>query len=182
MTALFGGSALARVALLGGALVIIMIVVATLMSALSPKSVTPQLISIAQRQQEIIRVSTAAVNLTTSSDAKNFVSNVNASVTSSQLQVTTYLVGHKKKLSAKTLALDQSAQTDTQLANAATANNYDSAVTQIMISELQNYESQLQTAFNLTHSTTLKPILQSNFTTADALIKQAKALQTELNS
>lgn len=181
LSSLLGGSLMGRVALLGGGLVVIMIVVAVLMSALSPKSVTPELISITQRQQEIIRVSTAAVNQTTSSDAKNFVTNVEASVTTSQVQVIAYLASHGQKLNNKTLGLDKDPQTDAQLTNAATANNYDSAVTQNMITQLQNYEGQLQTAFNATSSVTLKATLQNNYNTANLLLKQAQTLQAELN-
>lgn len=179
---MLGGSMLTRIALLGGAVVVIIIIASVVISALSPKSVTPQLISIAQRQEEIVRVSTDATTQASSSDTRNFVTNVEASVTTSQLQVTTYLATHGTKLKAKSLALDQDPQTDTQLADAATANNYDGAVTQELITQLQTYEGLLHTAYSQTSSTSLKAVLQSNFSSADLLLKQAKALQSELNS
>lgn len=181
--ALLNGSLLTRVALLGGALVVIMIVAAVLISSFSPKGPTTGMISIAERQQEMIRVSSNALQnqQIVSADAMNFVANVEASVTSSQMQVTGYLSAHGKKLNNKALSLDQSSATDAQLANAATANNFDSAITQNMIDQLQTYESLLQTTFNQTSSIEAKAVLQSSYNSANLLLKQAKALQQELN-
>ena len=179
---LSGSSLITRIALLGGVLVVVLIVAAVVISALSPKSSTPELISIAERQQEIVRVSTAATKQTTSQDAQNFVSNVQASVSSDQQQVLAYLQAHGTKLGDKILATDQSAQTDTQLGNAATANNYDSAVTQTLVSELQTYQGLLRTMYGQTNSSSAKAMVQIQFSSAGLLIQQGQALEKELNS
>jgi hypothetical protein len=175
-----GSTFLMRIALLIGGLVVLFIIAGVLITKLSPKGSTPGMISIAERQQEIIRVSTAAAQQATSTDAKNFVANVELSVTSSQQQILSYLSLNGTKVNGKTLALDQSSATDTQLANAATANNYDSAVTQNLIAQLEEYESLLQNTYKQSTGQHAKTLLQNNFTGAELLLRQAKALSTEL--
>jgi len=177
-----GGGFLKRIMLLVAGLVVVCIVIAIALSALTPKSSTPGIVSIAERQQEIIRVSTAAAQLTSSQDAQNFVANVQVSMTSSQQKVLAYLTAHGKKLSTSDLAIDHSSQTDTTLANAATANNYDSAVAQNLDEQLQTYESLLQTTYKQTTSPPVRAMLQADFNGAALLLKQATRLSAELNA
>jgi hypothetical protein len=177
-SSLFGGDAfLTRIALIAGGAVVLMIIAGVIISALGPKSITPSMLAIAQRQQEIIRISTDAYTKASSDDAKNFTTNVEASVTSSQQQTLTYLAGHgMKKVSPKVLALDQDAQADATLASAITAGTYDTAVVQNLTGQLQAYEQLLQTTFKQTTSKTTRQILQTDFTAANLLLEQAKAL------
>lgn len=165
-----------------GVVLVIFIAGTAIYTKLQPKGVNPGLVSIAQRQQEIVRIATAATQQTTSQDAKNFVATVNASITSDQLQTLGYLAQHKTKVGTTALKADQSAQTDTQLASALTANTYDSAVTANLTEQLQNYEGLLQTTYKNATGPISKKILQNSFNSADLLIKQAKALQAELSS
>lgn len=176
--ALLGGSNsfLMRIGLLVGGAVVLMIIAAIVISALAPKGSTPGLTAIAQRQQEIIRVATAAATQATGQDTKNFIANTELSVTTSQQQVISYLGSHGTKLGTKQLALDQNAQADTLLTNAATANNYDSAVVQNLTGQLQTYKELLQTTFNQTSSKAAKQLVQNAFTSADKLLAQAKSL------
>ncbi len=175
---LFGGgsSVFARLGILLGGAVLLMIIVGIVISALAPKGSTSGLTAIAQRQQEIVRVATAATLQATGQDTKNFVANTELSITSSQQQVLAYLADHGTKLAAKQLGLDKDAQTDTLLANAATANNYDSAAVENLTSQLQTYKQQLQTTFNQTSSKTVKQLVQNSFASADKLLAQAKAI------
>jgi hypothetical protein len=124
--------------LLGGA-VVVLIVVVVIVSALMPKGSVPGLISIAQRQQEIIRIADAATSQAVNQDVLNLAATTDLGVTSSQQQVLTYLVSHKTKPSPLILSRDKSAQTDTTLASAVSTNTYDAAVTQNLISQLQTY-------------------------------------------
>ncbi len=179
----FGGkNFMTQILLLLGGLVIVVIVIGILISALSPKSSTPSLISIAQRQQEITRIATAASGQTIGQDTANFVATMNASVTSSQQQIVSYLASHGTKLDKKTLALDTNPQTDTFLTNAKNANNYDSALTQTLTQQLTTYEGLLQTSFKQTSSKSTKQLLQSCYTSASKLLLQAKSLPANSNS
>ncbi|HSX06199.1 MAG TPA: hypothetical protein VLG92_00575 [Candidatus Saccharimonadia bacterium] len=173
---------LVRIALLLGGLLVLMIVIVATMSALGPKSSTPGLTAIAERQQEIIRIATNASSQTTGQDTANLITNINASVTSSQQQVIAYLVAHGTKLGTKVLALDKNPQTDTLLSNAANANNYDAAVTQTLTQQLITYEGLLQTTFKQTSSKSTKQLLQECYTSASKLLRQAKALPANSSS
>jgi hypothetical protein len=176
---LFGSnsSVAMRLAIMLGGLVAVIILISLLVSAFSPKSnVTADMIALAQRQQEIVRVATGASQQATGQDTKNFVANAQVSVASSQQQTVAYLVAHGKKLNAKTLSLDKSAQTDTVLADAATANNYDAAVVQSLTTQLRTYEGQLTALYKESHVPQTKKQLQAAYDSADGLLKQAKPL------
>ena len=101
-------------------------------------------------------------------------------MTSAQTQVLNYLSARGTKLSTKVLALDQSSASDTELANAATANDFDSAITQNLTLQLENYESLLQTTYKQSTGPNAKALLQSEYNGAALLLEQAKALSTEL--
>lgn len=172
-----------QIGLFAGIALVIIIGLAVVMKAFGPKSNTPALLAIAERQQEIIRISTNASQRINAQATGNFVATTNVAMMSSQQQLLTYLAGKGVKPKSKTLALDQSAKTDTLLDNAVSAGNFDTVVTQTLSSQLQTYEGLLQTAYKASGSKTVKALLQQDFDAADALIKQAKSLPaTEASS
>lgn len=172
-----GGNAfLVRVGIILGGAVLLMILVAIAISAFGPKNNTSSLVALAQRQQEIIRIADSAANQVQGQDTRNFVTNVDFSITSSQQQMVVYLAAHGTKLNAKTLAADKNPQTDALLANATSTNTYDPAVAQALTQQLQTYETLLKTAFKQTSSNQTKQLLQDCYTSADKLLQQAKAL------
>jgi len=177
-----GGSPLKGVAILAGAAVVLLIVAAIVISALAPKGSTPELISATEQQQEIIRIATNATKTATGQDTQNFVNNVQASITSDQVQLLTYLASHGTKVSNKTLALDQDAQTDTLLTAASTAGTYDTTVTRTLDADLQAYAKTLKTAYQESHATEAKKLLNSSYTHAMALTKQADKLSSETSN
>jgi hypothetical protein len=166
-----------KIAVIAGGAVLLMIVAGVVISALAPKSNAPDLLAIAQRQQEIIRVSSSATTLAAGDDTKNLVTNINVTLTSDKMLTLSYLMAHgMKKVPAKTLALDKSAETDNTLASAATAGNYDAAAVQNLTGQLQTYERLLQKAYNETHGPIGRKLLQTDFTNADLLLQQAKKI------
>jgi len=179
-TSLLGGNAfVTKIVVIAGGAIVLMIIAAVALSLLGPKNSAPNMLAIAQRQQEIVRLATAAVAQAGGDDTKNFAANVAASVTSSQQQTLGYLTTHgMKKVPYKTLALDQDAQTDATLASAATAGTYDTAVVQTLSSQLQTYEQLLQTTFKETTGKNARALLQTNFANADLLVQQSKQLTT----
>lgn len=169
---------LSGIALLGGGIVLILIVLALVLGALAPKGITPGLTTAAEQQQEIVRIATAAAPAATGQDTRNFVSNVEISVSSSQTQVLAYLAAHGTKLNSKTLALKQNAQTDTLLTNAATAGTYDSTVASTLVTELKAYAQTLNTTYKQASNSESKALLQKCYAAAAALIAQGNSLQT----
>jgi flagellar basal body-associated protein FliL len=177
---IFGGimSSWKGLAVAGVGVVIIVFIIGIVMSSLAPEGSTPGLTAAAQRQQEIVRIATAANLNATSPDVRNFAVTVATTIQSNQVQTTAYLASHGTKLNDKLLALDQSAQTDTLLANAATAGNYDTTVTQNLTSQLQTYQGILTSTFKQTNNTAAKALLQADYSTAQKLLTQAKSVST----
>ncbi len=174
---LAGGSFGKQIGIFAGAALVIIIGLWIAFSALSPKGNTADLLAITERQQEIIRIGTAATAAAGATDVRNFVSNTNVSVTSDQQQLIAYLAKHGTKVGGKQLALDKNVQTDALLANAQAAGNYDGAVTQTLGSQLTTYEQLLKSAYNQTTSKSGKQLLQQIFTHTEALANQAKTIQ-----
>lgn len=174
-------SFLLQIAVLLGGLVVIMIIIAVVLSALGPKSSTPGLTAIAQRQQEIARVANEAAAKASGQDTQNFTNNVAVSVASSQQQVLGYLSAHGTKLKSKQLALDASNQTDATLASANSASNYDGVAVQTLSDQLKTYESMLQTSYKQTSNAKLKAVLQGCYNSAAKLLAQASAINTGTN-
>lgn len=176
---LLGGNSFAKqIAVIVGLAVIIMIVVAVGLSMFGPKGNTSGLSGLAEQQQEIVRVATEVATQASGQDTKNFATNVELSVASNQTQLLAYLKSHGTKLGNKQLALDQNAQTDTLLTNAAAANSYDHVAVQALTNALQTYQGQLQTTFKQTTSPQAKQLLQSSYSAAALLLEQAKAVQS----
>jgi len=169
-----------RMGIIAGSIIILFIIAAIVISSLAPKGATPNILSMAERQQEIIRVSTEAAKQATTADGQNLLANVELSITSDQQQTLKLLATHGVKPNPKTLALDKDSATDTELTNAAAANNYDAVATQNLVSQLQQYENLLQSTYKLATTNNTKALLQSEFTGADLLLQQAKNLLAEL--
>jgi len=169
-----GNSFVMKIALLVGGAVLLMIVIAVVMSALGPKSVTPQLTAIAEQQQEIIRIATNAARQTSGTDTTNFVTNVALSVTSSQNTVVTYVTSHGTKLSTKVLALKQNSKTDSLLSSAANAGTYDSTVRSTLTDQLTSYEGELRKTYKATSNKKVQQLLQNCYNAASKLLDQAK--------
>jgi hypothetical protein len=174
-----GGSFGKQIALLAGIALVVITGMFVAFSAFKPKPTTPQLIAIVQRQQEIIRIATAATNQINSQDVSNFVTNTQLTTTTSQAQVTSYLQTHANhKMKSKELALDQDPKVDTLLSDARTAGNYDSTLMKTLTSEIETYEALLQDTYKVTASASTKQLVKQNFAAADGLLSQAKAVQT----
>ncbi len=158
-------------------LIVLVVIALVAVAMLSPKGSTPGLTATAERQQEILRVASAAAQQASDQDTLNFIANVNLSVSSSKYQVVSYLSKHGVKLDTKTLALDYSSQTDTTLKAAQSAGTYNSAVVQNLVDQLTTYQSLLRSTYQQTTNKTAKALLQTSFASADKLLLQAKNIQ-----
>ena len=174
-------SLLLRVGLVLGGLTVLVLVAVILFSVFSPKGSTPGLTQTAERQQEIVRIATAAALKVSGQDATNFVTNVNVSVTSEQQQVLNYLAGHGVKVDKKTLALYQDPSTDTLLSNALSAGNYDTVAAQTLASQLQTYAALLHTTYSQTSNKQAKQLIQNCYDSTTNLLKQYQALAVRQN-
>lgn len=109
---------------------------------------TDQFVKLAQEQNEIIRVSTAANRKVGGDQAKKLAAVTSSTITTDQKATVDYLAKQKKKVNSKTLALTASKETDADLSAAERNGRYDEVFTKIIIEQLTRYISDLKSAYN----------------------------------
>jgi hypothetical protein len=155
---------------LGGvfALIIVAVIVMSLISS-AANAGKAELLKVAQKQTEIIRVSKLGMERAKGSSAKNLATTVNLSLQSDQSTLVTTLKSAGVKVSAKDLALGKNPKTDVALTNAEQSNKFDEVFTETIQAQLVDYQRSLKSAFDKTDSKKLQQTLSAQFTTAGLL-------------
>ncbi|MFA5004304.1 MAG: hypothetical protein WC498_03460 [Candidatus Saccharimonadales bacterium] len=181
---LFGGNKfLQQIAFLVGGAVLLIATAAIIISVAFPgNSSKTDLITIAQKQQELVRIATLGAAQATDQTAKNFSTSTELSVATSQQQVLGYLGKHNTKVGSKELSLTKSAQTDTLLANAQANSTFNSIIEQTLVTQLTSYRTLLKQTFNKTSNTTVKTLLNQNYQAAGLLLEQGQAAAAQTTS
>lgn len=143
--------------------------------ASSGKSDTTSLVTIAQTQQEIIRVSGEGNKKTKSTKLQNFAVTTQLSMMSAQRELTSYISKQGTKLSPKELALGRKSKTDQAFAAAVAANTFDTTFASTMKSELDRYERQLADASGVAATKAELDLLISHSEQAQLLRRQLLA-------
>jgi hypothetical protein len=163
---------------------VLLVIIASVISAVlnsGPKATDLQT-SVAQDQQEIIRLTTAGINTASSAQTKNFAITTQFTITSEQQQLVAYLAQGKVKVGPKQLALKQSSKADQELATALAAGVYDQSFTEVMTADFTTYVNDLNTAFKKTKGPNGRKLIQQDYTSAQVLIKQLKNLPTSASN
>jgi hypothetical protein len=165
-----------RIAIVVGGLLILIIVFSVIKSALSGGGNTQALITVGQDQQQIIHITTSITQgdqqTSLSTTNQNFAVTANASLTSAQTQLVAYMKTNGHKVSAKTLGLRVSANTDEQLKTAIANTTYDSTFQSVMQTQLSNYEQALRAAYKQTSGPKGRKLLTDQFNGAQLLLQQ----------
>jgi len=162
-----------RVALLAvGALVILAIIGSLLSSLTKPKFDSAGLVSITQRQAEIVRIANIAATTSNSSTTLNSAYTIKLSVGSAEQQLVTYLGKNHVKVTPALLALKKDKQTDSQLSNAVSSSTFDSTFTDIMQTQLTTYQKALKAAYTANPGPTGRKLLTTDYNSVDLLLKQ----------
>lgn len=155
-----------------GGLIVLCIIGVIVAQLLSPKENSRDLyITLAQEQQEIIRVASQGTQAT-SETTRGFAITTQLSIGSDQTALTKYLANRNIKISTKTLVLKQSPATDTLLTNARATNTFDSALTKTLTTDLAAYMADLQKTYKVSSNPEAKKILNDCYTHAATLLKQ----------
>lgn len=168
-------SAPVRIAIVVGGLFILLILFLIIKGILSGGGGTPALISVAQEQQEIIHLATNATGNTQtglSTTNENFAVTAQASLTSAQQQLITYLANNNHKVKAKALSLKIDASLDQELQTAATNSTYDSTFKQAMQNQLAAYQQALRAAYKQTAGPKGRALLSNQFNASQLLLQQ----------
>lgn len=174
--ALPGNSLITRIAIVGGGLVVLIILAVIVSSVLTSgsKEKTASLLTIAQDQTELIRLSTAGATLTTSIPGQNLAQNVQATVTSDNAKLLSYLRANGTKLSPAQLGLKKSKTADATLLTAQQNNAYDTTFIGLMQADLATYKAALQKAYQADPGPKGKELLSVQYNSADLLVTASK--------
>lgn len=151
-----------------GVLLVAVLVVSAIISSASNAG-KAELISAAQRQAELIRVSKIGLDRAKGSSAKNLATSVNIALLSDQSTMVTTLKGAGVKLAPKDLALGKNPKTDALLTNAEQSNKFDEVFVTTIQTELVAYQKSLKAAYDKTDSKKLQQSLSAQFNTAGLL-------------
>jgi hypothetical protein len=168
-----GNSRKNRVILVVGAALfglILIIIVLSLVTS-SGSAGTKQLTTLAQSQNEIIRISSTGSTQARDSTIKGFSESVNLTMMSEQQQTTKYLSSHGAKVKPKVLLLGRDPQTDATLKSATAAGRYDDELLKTIEKQLNVYKIQLQQAYKQTSKKSEKILIQQLFDQATKLTK-----------
>lgn len=155
---------------LGGVLLLLIIgiVVASLISS-AANAGKVDLLKVAQKQAELVRISELGMTRAKNSSAKNLATTVNLSMQSDQSTLIASMKAAGVKVSAKELALGKNPKTDTALTAAEQANKFDEVFTETIQLQLLDYQKSLKTAYDKASSKKLKQTLSDQFDTAGLL-------------
>jgi hypothetical protein len=165
-------SLLQRIAIAGGGLIILIIIIIVFASLLKGGGNNSALVSIAQQQNELIRIATLGTQQATDQSAKNFAQSTELSLTTEQQQLLTYLKTNGTKVSTKQLGLTKNAKTDTTLSAAQAASTFDSTFEQVMQSQLTSYAQSLKTTFGNTTGPKARQLLSNDYSAANLMLQQ----------
>ncbi len=159
---------------------ILVIILGVIITSFMPKSSSTQsLITIAQQQQELMRVAAQGETQATSETTRGLAYTVDLSIGTSQTQILNYLTKHNTKLSVKELGLKQNKNTDATFTAALANSTYDSTFDTVIASQLRTYLSDLRKTYNATSKTDLKQTLDKSYTSGALLLNQVNANQAQ---
>lgn len=174
----FGSGSLAkRILLVCVGLGLLAVIAMVAMNLLGSKGVSrEQLVTIAQQQQEIVRIAQTANSQATGQATKDIATTIDLSVNTDQQKLLEYGSKINIKIDKKQLNLKKDTKTDAFLDNAQASSTYDAAWRQTMQTMIASYKSNLTTLFDSTESKSLKDILNKSFNNATLIEEQLKTM------
>lgn len=156
--------------LVGGTLVVILATWFAVTLFFGNKTDIESLVAIAQRGQEIVRVSNLGDDAN-SQDIRNAAINTEVSIKSQQNSLIAYLSTQDRKIKANELSLKKDATTEPKLKKAKEAGTFDATYTTIMRAQLTDYASALKSAYNGKPSKTARKLLAQQYNDVQLLLK-----------
>jgi hypothetical protein len=171
-----GGSKRQRILLIAGGGFTLLVLIIMMFSMLSggSKEQNERLLSIAQQQTEIVRVTNLARDKARTSAAQSLAATTSITMQSSQSDVTGLLKKAGVKTDVKVLALKNDPKTDAALEAAAQNNRYDEVFTELLAREIKEYQTSVKEAYDGTSSKTQKAVLETAFINASTLLGEQK--------
>ncbi len=130
-------------------------------------------LTLAQKQQELIRISDEGSKKAQNRDTKNLATTTKIALESSQAGVNSLAKKNGAAINSKTLALGKDAKTDAALKTAEQTNQFDSAFQKILQTELNEYQAILKKLYENTNSNSTKTGLTNAYNNAQILAAEA---------
>lgn len=130
-------------------------------------------LTLAQQQQEIIRISDEGSKRAQNRDTKNLATTTKITLESSKASINSLAKKHGATIDSKTLALGKDAKTDAALKTAEQTNQFDSVFQKILQTELNEYQAILKKLNENTDSKSTKTGLTSAYSNARILAAEA---------
>lgn len=141
---------------------------------------TEPLTSLAQTQNEIIRVSNLAGNEVKSASTADFTQNTYTSMVSAQNQTLEYIATLQGKAPpAKQLVLKQSSKTDEAFKKASQAGQFDEVVDTTLYTQLKAYQSEVSQVYEASGNAKTKALMKSLYDSVTTLLKNQPAPTTK---
>lgn len=167
-------SMLVRIAISFGVLILLFIAFSVVKTVLKSGSNTSNLLAVAQDQQEIIHLATAAIaEPSLTPDNLNLAATTKLSVTSSDAKLLSYMATEKLKFKPELLYIKVTTANDTALRTSAQASTYNETYKRIMQTQLEAYARDLTVAYNKTKGPAGRALLGNAY-------QQAKLLSNQL--
>lgn len=153
---------------------IIMIILAFALSMAGPKKIsTEDLVSLAQTQQEIIRIAHQGTTDAVQQTTKNLAVTTEFTLKTQQSKLLGYLADKKgTEVKEKELGLKQNASTDLELKEAKQTSTFDVTFSSVLEEELRSYSSTVNRLFGTTQADDEQDFFSSNYGQAQLLISQ----------
>ena len=156
----------------GVGLIIVIVMLASLIFGGGP-DITQRLVSIAQRQQEITRISEIGIDNARDSDVRQFATTTRSAMRSSQNDIVDLIEARAgRRVSQSQLRATESAQITQDLETARQANRFDIAFAETILSELTDYQTLLGIVARETSSANERGVLQALDREVTVLINQ----------
>lgn len=167
-----GQSVIGRVLIALVGLLLIMVVFVVAKGLFGSSSDMSGFISLAQRQQEIIHLTTNAKEVEgLPENTKNFIVTADLSLANTQKDFLTYLSNNGTKVDIKVLNQTVNAQVDSELETAKGNGRYDEVFRAAVSEELNSYRQALQNTYNSTSGPKGKELLSSAFDESQLLLQ-----------
>lgn len=169
---LTGGSKKRKIIVAGLGISILFLIIFLFFSLLNSGGSSNEeiLLSLAQKQTEIIRVSTVGTSKARDSTALDLAVNSSLSVSSLQNDLSTLMSKNGIKTNPKDLALGRDATTDSKLTSAEQSAHFDEVFLEIMKTELKDYQTEIVSANQQTSSTSQKEFFTKAYSQVSLLL------------
>lgn len=149
---------------------ILLSMIASYILTRASKQTTARMVSIAQEQQELMRIADIGTSKARTSAAKDFAVNVRLSIDTSQKEILALLKKRGHKLNIQLLSKKKNAKTDQLLNEAFLTNRFDDTFSETVRGQLLAYRQRLQETYKGSTNKTEKEVLAKNFKDVSILL------------